>query len=62
MSRQTNAQRQALRSYQECRDLEAGLLDRNGINLLRILIGVVAGATFIALAMTGWVELNRVFA
>lgn len=61
MSRQTNSQREALRSYQECRDIEGGLLDRNGINPLRILIGVVAGATFVALAMTGWVELVRVF-
>lgn len=61
MNRQTNRQREALRSYQECRDMEAGLLDRNGINPLRILIGVVAGATFIALAMALWFELVRVF-
>lgn len=62
MSRRSNSQRDALRSYQECRDMEAGLLDRNGINLWRILGGVLAGATFVALAMTGWVELTRVFA
>lgn len=62
MSRQTNRQREALRSYQECRDMEAGLLDRNGINPLRILGGVLVGATFIALGMTLWFELVRVFA
>ena len=49
MSARTHRQRETLRAYQQCRDMEAGLLAREGISLWRIAAGVLAGAAVLGL-------------
>lgn len=60
MSRRPS-QTAALQSYREARDIEAGLLAREGINPWRVLAGVAIGAAGIALCGALWIGLVSLF-
>ena len=60
MSRQSPSQREALRHYQQSRDIESGLIGRAGISLARIVVGVLLGVSVLGLLSGLWVWLLEV--
>ena len=61
MPRVKPSQAEALRTYKQCRDAEAGLLNRPAIRKTRVAIGVLLGAVIVTLLGALFRGLGRMF-